>query len=242
MIQSTEITGSTNLKSIVANVITDTNDYTLKGYNRYLNYSIRGMKELSIFNGKDFYKEVELTINDVGCITLPSDFLDYMAVGVKYRGKLWTFTKKDGLVSPNGESCGVEAYDDDEEYAISGNRWVCGYGVEGGSNSFYFKIERKNNRIVLNGVESYTKVRLRYKSSGVSLDGATIVPKIYEEFLIAYIHWRAMQFDKGHTVADKELAKRNFNDEYEKLTNALSPKIDEWYDAIYSGYTQSLKR
>lgn len=242
MVESSEITGLVKLKTIVANVMSDMNDYSPRGYNRLLNYAIRGIKELRLFAGGNNVKEVELDVSAVNVVTLPTDFLYYVEVGIPYRGRMWSFTKDGRLLQPTGEADGIQTYSTGESAQVGDNQFVSGYGVKGGRNSFYFKFDLQNNRMILNGVNNLSKVRLVYTSTGIDSDGKTLVPKVYEEAIIAYIHWRRKQHDPQINRADKQDAFSWWNDEYEKVLTAKSATLEEMMDAVYSSILQTIKR
>jgi hypothetical protein len=241
MYQETGIKSYVSLKEIVYTVKDEQKEYSLRGYTRLLGFAIRGLKELSLQYPKDNIKEISISVNDNGIIPLPKDFLDLIAIAAPIYGVGWTFTKKSEMVSPLGEECGVAANNSDESHDIGDFGDYGAYGIPGGQNHYYFKLERGNNRIVVNGNIPNSSARLIYKATNVSMASETIVPKIYEEFLIAYVKEKDVRGDKKANQYDKESARRDKNDEYEKLITSTLPTLDEWYDAIYSTFYQTAK-
>lgn len=235
------IKGAVTLKNIVANVQNDMNDYSSGNYKRLMQFAIRGLKELNIFH-LDNVTTARLDVSDINTVTLPNDFLNFIAVGVPYRGKLWTFTENKLLIIPQSMDCGVDEIDVDygEGVDISEEGWYLGYGTRGGKNDYYLKKDFINNRIILSGFNS-TWVILKYISTGVKNYEETYVPGIAQETLIAYVHHRRKLHDRKFSATERYEAKQEYLYEVEKLELAQMPSVDEMYDVIYSTFVQTMK-
>jgi hypothetical protein len=242
--QENGLKGYTTLKEVVLDVINGMGKRAnMQYYYRFLQFAIRGYKKLNLFHipmGKVAY----LAVSDLNTATLPADFLSFLYIGVPYKGRVWTFTKDQMLVSPDSIDCGADVIDTDEgEGVVKGSTGaLSGYGIAGGVNDVYFKMDQANNRIIINGIVPNDKVTLSYVSTGISMSETTFIPKIAEEALIAFVHWQRVQYDDDVAMN----MKKDYEDQYNKCVNeieyATMPTLDELYDAVYSAFYQSAKR
>jgi len=236
--------GYTTLKEVVLDVINGMGKRAnMQYYYKFLQFAIRGYKKLNLFHmpmGKVAY----LDVSDLNTIILPADYLSVIAVGVPYKGRIWTFTKDQMLVSPDSIDCGEDAIDTDEGEGVTkgSTEMLNGYGSAGGVNEVYFKVDLPNNRIILNGIIPNDKVTLSYISTGISMSETTFIPKIAEDALIAFVHWQRVQYDDDVSMS----MKKDYEEQYYKAVNeieyATMPTLDELYDAVYAAFYQTAKR
>lgn len=235
--------GLITLKSVVMNVKNDIADYTPAMYHRLLQFSIRGYAELCRLGLSHTVERQWLTLTDINTVTLPPDYVSFVAIGIPYLGKLWTFTEYKMLIPPLSEEDGAPALDDDrgEDVAITDGGDVSGYPVTGGRNATYYMLDEEHNRIVINGCDE-TEVLLYYVSTGLLMNGETYVPRKAEEALIAFVHWKMIQHDRKANNYDKEAARRDYETEYAKLKHLQASSLEDIYDAIAQTWKQSIKR
>ena len=231
--------------NIVNNVLLDMhNEADLGMQKRLLQYAIRIWRNKLVLFHLPYVKTVELTMNDLNAVTLPDDCSRFISVGVPYRNRYWTFTE-DGrmLLTGLGGDCGEQVLDEDdgegENLEETGDR--AGYSIPGGRNDYYYKMDARNNRIILNGF-SRTTVRVKYISTGIRVDKETVVPVIAQEAMIAGVHMLRLRHDPKAARVDKDHAERLFNLEIENLEHALMPTVDQLYDTYYKTVYQSAKR
>lgn len=239
-----DLNGLITLKDIIANVMLDLGPEAREGeYARMMQWAIRGYGELQEFH-LNYLKETELTISDISTVTLPTDFVAFISIGIPINGRYWTFTRDDKILSPQTMDCGEDALNEDngENVVFGAGGYISGYGVPGGRNDAYYRIDYANNRIILNQNINRSTVILRYITSGVSLEGETYVPRIARECLIAWIHWKRIQHDSRVARVDKESARRDYYEEVNKLRDITGPSLEEIYDAIYETIMQVPKR
>jgi hypothetical protein len=184
-------------------------------------------------------------MTSINTITLPEDYVSFVSLGVPYAGRLWTFTKEGRLIPPVTEEDGeaVLSNDRQEDAVLGDGGFIGGYGVSGGRNEYYMRIDQEHNRIILNGF-SRTEVLLTYQSTGINISGETYIARMAEEAIIAFVHWKRKQHSinpKFHMWEIRE-AKGDYDIELEKLKHLQAPTLDEWYDAIYSAWMQAPKR
>lgn len=237
-----KLNGYTTLKAVVATARNLKGDYSARGFNRMLQIAITGYKQLNLYGGIT-YDAQWLTLSDVKKVSWPNDCVSPVAVGIPYRGKLWTFTHMGELIDPLSESEGVEALDADkgETSTVGDGGYIAGYGVAGGRNKVNIKVDDARREIIINGF-SGTQVLLYYKSTGVGITQETIIPAIAEEALRSYILWQDIQYQSGINANEKMMAKNAYENAYQTMIDMQMPSLDELYDAIYEGYVQAPKR
>jgi hypothetical protein len=235
--------GYTTLKEVVLNTLSGMGkSANMQYYFAFLQFAIRGYKKLNLFH-LPITKTAYLTMSDINTITLPNDYLSFLALGVPYKGRIWTFTKDQGLVSPDTTDCGVQSLSSTEgEDIVKGDTGsLTGYGLQGGVNEYYYKIDLANNRIIINGLTA-RKATLVYVSTGISMSETTFIPKIAEEALIAFVHWQRVQYDDTVPMGIKKDYEEQFIKGCNELEYASMPTIEELYDAVYSAFYQTAKR
>jgi hypothetical protein len=236
--------GLITLKDVVVNTMMDLGPEAQKAeYFRFMQWAIRGFGELKQFH-LNYVKEVTLDITDINTVILPPDYVNFVSIGIGINGRMWTFTKDNTIISPEGESCGAEAFTDEngEGVSIGDGGYVSGYGVPGGRNMAYYKLDLQNNRIILDQNLSRTSVKLKYITSGINLDGPTYIPLMARECLIAWVHWKRVQHNRNYTRGEKDDAKMDYYEEVEKLRDLTGPTLEQIYDAIAETWIQTAKR
>lgn len=237
------LSGYTTLKEVALNAILGMGRKgNTQFYFPFVQYAIRGYKKLNLFH-LPMPKVAYLAMSDINTVQLPDDYLSFYSIGVPYKGRLWTFTKDQSLVSPDSEDCGEgELTTAGGEDIVKGDTGtLTGYGLAGGVNEYYFKLDLPNNRIIINGLTART-LTLVYISTGISMSEETFIPKIAEEALIAFIHWQRLQYDDEASMA----LKKDYEQQYINGTNEIEastmPTLDELYDAVYRAIYSSVKR
>lgn len=239
-----EVKGYSTLKTIIANVLNDLDGGNMAHYKKYMQWAIRGYKELKLF-ALPIATTVRLPVNsDIYSVTMPDDFVNFVAIGIPYNGKLWTFSEYKDLIPTTTEDCGQETQDTDfgENITQDTGEYIYNYGASGGINQYYYKKDFGNNRVLLNGSPTLTNVVLKYVSTGVNIGSQTFIPKVAEEALIAYIHWKRTQFDKSATAYDKASFKQDWITEFNKLKFVTGSDIEAMYDALYETMIPTIKR
>lgn len=235
----THTEGLVTLKHIVKKALWQArrtqNDYTM-----FYELAHRGYRELRLHYVREGVKFAKLTPDSINCIYFPSDFIDFVALGVPVDGKFVTLTRKDDIIATTTLVGAIETLDsvsgegtdllDSDTYGFYAR---AGYNLDG-----YYKVDWDNRRIIVNSV-TRTEVILAYVTSGTETASDTYVPVKYEPALIAYIVWQDSCYD------DKRLAIANeFKVRYkEELLNIdEGPTADEWLDALYSTYSMLANR
>jgi hypothetical protein len=248
-----ELSGYTTPKAIVSAVMLDEGDGSDMGqYKRYLNWVIRGYKQLKMFALPNA-KEVRIAVNsDIYAVTLPKDFVKFVSIGRPYKGKMDTFIQYNELIATTTEACGQQTQLDSngENVTQYNDTYNTLYGMGGGIGQYYYKLDLNNDRILINGSPILTTVILKYISTGIEIGATTYIPVIAEESLIAYVHW---QEALNSPTPDQRYTKSNLSStavrerEYQKAFNSLKymvnmPTIQDLYDAVHESFTQTIKR
>ena len=248
-----ELSGYTTPKAIVSAVLLDEGDGADMGqYKRYLNWVLRGYKQLKMFALPNA-KEVRLDVNpDIYSVTLPDDFVKFVSIGRPYKGKVDTFIQYNELVATTTPECGQETQDSEQGENVTqyNNSYYSLYGMGGGIGQYYYKLDLNNNRILLNGTPTLTTVNLKYISTGIKIGETTLIPVLAEESLIAFVHW---QEALNSPTPDQRYTKSNLGmaaireREYQKAFNNLKyivnmPTVQDLYDAVNEAFTQTIKR
>jgi hypothetical protein len=234
------VKGVTTLKSIVADILMDDPDMGL--YLKYLNYATRILRELNLFHIR-IVNTVRLSMSTLGTVGIPDDYMSFVSLSVPVNGQQWIFTSNEKLIIPDTETGGVQELDivEGEGVVLGNGSDLAGYGVGGGRNDYYYRIDLPNNRIVINGFNRST-VTLTYVGTGIKIGQETIVPVIAKEAMIAGIQMMIDRRDKTVPMNQKDMSKMIYEEECEKLILIQGPTIDELFDAIAETYYQSAKR
>jgi hypothetical protein len=118
------------------------------------------------------------------------------------------------------------------------------YGGRGNQNEAgYYRIDLARRKIVFNSEISLTEVILEYKSSGVSGDGQTVVPREYIQTLVTYIHWQLKEYKDKVAQSEKARLRQRYIDEFDMVRRlTLGFTVEEYLDFTRSSYRQTPKR
>lgn len=229
---------------------------SLTDYERLLNFAIEGYSDLSIFN-VDTIDVAYIPVNtETNVAILPSDFITMTKIGVNINGRLWTLTVNNDIIIPRPEIIcqnDIESVSTVTDISALGGYYFCGhyrnglyidtlYGLGGGFNEAYYRIDKNNGVILFNGNVRNNEIILEYKSSGVKSGGAPI-PREARPALVAYIAWKHIQYDNRYSDADKARRENAYNLESHKLTLLdCGFTADEFLDTMRSSSSQSIKR
>lgn len=251
------------LQQTVYNVLNDLGIYSKENYLRFMQFAIRGLKDLNLHSAPG-PEVVYLTSTVSGIVDLPQDFISDYKIGIKRNGRIWTLTKINDLLLPRTDECGEpQAEGTFSDHAVTFNDSEVAnqvvyytphfneggyvgalYGAIGGINSGYYRIDYERNQLVLSNVAAGTTIVVEYKSTGVSMTASTLIPAESEEFIIAYIHWRRTQFDTSIPAGMRAEAKQNFIEAEEsyRTKRYCSFTVDDYLDSLYSGLHGTIRR
>jgi hypothetical protein len=254
---------TTTLDYVVRNVIVQLEESSLRRYETYLQYAIRGMRELTLYSGNSQalkIKHIPMLPNKA--INLPSDYIKYMKVGICVNGRVIVLGLDESLcLNENFSECGdpleiaIQNTDNPNYvffsfgYPFSGyyhnNQYVNSlFGLGGGFNSRgYFRVNHEMNQIQFASTVPDSDIVLEYISDGVTLDGTAIVPVEAVEYLIAFVHWKRVEAKRDST--ESEIARWR-NESMIKFRNCKHFNLmftpAEYLDSYRSNVYQTPKR
>jgi len=232
-----ELSGLKTLRQVVQELIF-VGEKSESDFFRYQQLIIRGFKEAKMFHLKGFTKIAKLTVSDIKTITIPDDYLSFVAVVVPTAGEYWSLTEKETLVySQSGASLDA----DDEEGEDINDSYSVTYGATGGKNKQgYIKLDEVNSRIIINSLEvGKTEVFLIYVSSGINESGTeTYVP----DAIVPMLHFYALYKDAIYKDKKFEHLKKEYESELDKVRYLQMPSLDAMLDALYGVFTSTPQR
>lgn len=236
-----DINGLITLKSLVEELIfKQKKDKSY--YKRYMQFAIDGMRDFSLFQSKAITTK-KLTMNNLGIITFPTDYLSFLSLSMPYGGKMWTLTRRDDMVSTTTIENGQEVYDSDmgEGVALS-TGYDRGMATTGGKNDYYYTI-LDNRRIMVRNTPVRT-LFLEYISSGVDLEAGnqTYIPVIAKAIIQRYIMKEDVLFNDKADKRLIEIYRRDYNIEVAKYKALTRMTVDELKDLFYSTMSYGVKR
>jgi hypothetical protein len=251
---SSEANNFVNLMHVVQSYMNEKGEKALTKVEKYLNLAIEGYSQINLWEMNTIdTARLDLDVNTMTA-RLPPDFLEMIKLGIEIRGKLYTLTVNNNLVKPEPlticdapiESVNVE--DPPAGGFYFAPYWYNGYyysalfGVGGGFNCAYYRIDYNTNTVIFSGFTGAYPIILEYKSSGVKAGGA-LIPRTAIPALKAYIHFASIRHDGRYSDSQINEAERRYNVELyslQRLNNSFS--YAELCDTLYSTYSQSIKR
>lgn len=246
--------GTTTLNYVVMSVLNRLRDYSMRHYSFLEQICIEGYTDLNLWH-LDNIEVVYLRMSEAKTVDLPADYVDYQKIGIPINGKLKVLTNHDKILLPrtflDGEPVGntdsgigsVSEYIYFSDH-FRGGQFVAGlYGVPGGLDQAYYRIDREERTIVFSGSVPRAEIVLEYVSSGVGLTGTTVIPREAVPALRAYLLWQLIENDRKVSSTEKERKKA----QYEEQVNALvafqsTITADEYRRHVYRHSRQTLSR
>jgi hypothetical protein len=247
------------LKRVVNEIILE-NDIAKSQYNRLLSFAIRGVQKINLFFYGTTMKCAKIITDSNYMADLPSDYLDFVAIGIPCNGELISFTRDKRLIRTTTTENGVQVLEENNGEGVikhQDNRW--GYGATGGKNEYLYMIDLNIGKIIINSNEfqkyvtqpfdstinefGKKELQLWYMSSGVSLDGETMIDSVATASLSAYVMYQYSLRSPSKSKADV-MKIQMLQREYENEINAVkmlrgSRSADEWTDFFCSLMHQS---
>lgn len=250
-----KVTSFLTIQQVVKSFLNERGEKSLTNYEKYINLACEGFSELSIYNLNSINVEYITVNSETNVAILPVDFISMVKIGVNVNGRMWTLTVNNDILMPRPETICQNPIVTPTEVDLNalGGYWFAPhwynggwvdtlYGVGGGINSAYYRIDEKNGIILFSGQVYNNEIVLEYISSGVKAGGSAI-PRSARPALKAYLHWKAIYYDTRYSRGDRDTAKRD----YEEAAHALSMLTysftkDEFLDTVRGNYSQAPKR
>lgn len=227
-------------KTIILSYLNARGDYSTDDYKRMYQIALEGYRELNIHHTRTF-KSAYLTVNEVGIVKLPSDFIEYIRIGLVDNGMVWTLSKNNNLKFTEKGACYIDVADPQLNTDLTKNSF--NYSSGGGVNVGEYRIDERQRTIIFRGQMTGREIILEYISTGIGMSEDTFVPVELLPVIRDYIHWTMLKYDREAPQVQKDDAQRNYSNSLVKyLRLKLTPSLDEVLDAIRSGYSQTAKR
>jgi hypothetical protein len=246
------------IEQVVKSTMNERGEKTLTNFERYMQMAIEGFSDMNTFEINSV-NVVYLDINpDTMLANLPPDFITMTKLGININGKMWTLTvNNDILLPPDSSICDIEPAAVEGRNITTepnGGYWFAPhinrsgvyvdtlYGLGGGFNTAYYRIDLTRRVIYFQGRIPNNQVIMEYKSSGIK-GSATLVPRTAVPALKAYLHWKFCENDYRMPMGEKMRKEQLYDKELKKLTEIENSfTMDEFLDTMYSTYSQSPKR
>lgn len=246
--------GQTTILYVVMSVLNRLRDYSMRHYSFLEQIIIEGYTEMNLWH-LDNIEVVYLRMSEAKTVDVPADFIDWLRVGVPINGKLRVLTHHDKILLPrtfaDGEPVGNT---DDNTGAINdgvyftdhfrNGQFVGGlYGMPGGVDMSYYRYDRENRQIIFSGSIPRGEIVLEYLSTGVNVQGTTVIPKEVVPALRAYALWQIIENDRKISIGEKERKKAQYEEEVSSVRHFQSTfTADEYKRHVYRHTRQSMKR
>lgn len=253
--KATEIGASVTLRRIVMGVIQRTPDHSMNEYFDLLQFGIDFVREkLRLFHEASI-EVAYLTPNEAGIISFPSDMVGYTKIGIPINGQLWTLTVNDDMLLNRAQKCGIDIRQvlntnnfpipqDGYFFAdhFRGDNYISGlYGIGGGFNTAYYRVDTKMRQIQFDGVIPQSEIVMEYKSSGISA-GAIIGPQAIASTR-TYIQAERADCDPRASEAEKARRWKRHDEEVAMMRDFDNMfTLSEFEDMMYSTTGQAPKR
>jgi hypothetical protein len=223
-------------------------------YPRILLAAINGLKDLNN-DLKSFVTEKVLDVADNDTVSLPSNYIDYLMIGI-VRGTEIAGLGVNNMAAPlTTDDCRdleIPIESDDNvtgtfnynvsHYSEDGQYIGRAYGVGGGqTTNGYYKIYKDKNYIALNGVTG-DQIVLRYLATIDQVDGNFMVEEYLVEAVKAYVLWKLKIGMRSYGIGDKKAAQSYYEREKKKALRRVGRfNIQEFVSALRSGYISGPK-
>lgn len=188
----------------------------------------------------DAFTTRKVTPTSKGIIEFPDDCIKVIDVMIPINGEWWSSTERKDMVNTTTIVNGAETRDDTDqgEGVDIQDPGYWGYGGTGGANTYYHMIDYDARRIFLDGWTT-EKVVLHMTTSGLNLDGDTIVPEQCVPVIDAYMFWKKAWWD-GSPMNEKQYREKIYLDELLELRVInFMPSKNQLLDIFYSTNTQT---
>ena len=251
-IDSPNTAATISLRYVVMSYLMRKNDFTMRNYKKLIQLVIDGYSDLNLYHIANvevqyFYMDENKTVS------APSDYVDWVKVGIPINGKLKVLTNDDHMLLPRKFQDGKDVGNLDAAAIGQGiffadhvrnGRYVAGlYGMPGGVNVAYYRYDRELRQFIFTGDIPRSEVVIEYISNGIKLTGSTVIPRQCLNALRAYLDWQMVEYDDRISDKTKDRKERKFDEQVEVLRFFESaPTINEYRDRLYRMIRQSVKR
>lgn len=221
-------------------------------YPRFLQIAATGLQELN-HDLKTIVTEVILPVNANDTVDLPSNYIDYMVIGVVDGGVISSLGLNNNMSKRTNDDCGniqdVQSVSDNDSGHFSynaSNHTKDGqfsgrnFGSGGGGNSNgTYKVNKQEGYISLMNV-SVEEIILRYMATITQVDGSFMVEEFLVDSIKSFMWHRYVRRMRSYGIGDKQIAEADFNSKRKiALKRGNRFTIPEFMNAFRSGYRSS---
>lgn len=245
------------LSYIVRNMQNETEDYSEKNYKRLLQIVIDGIREMRLYH-QPAIQVLYFELPDSGILPFPSDYIDWVKIAIPVQGQMITLSVNNGMVLNRAQVCAEDIRTMNRNNSFNtvgdgyffaphynGGDFVGGlYGVGGGFNTAYFKVDKTAQQIQFEGVIPAIAegkiVVMEYKSTGIS--AGTVVAAEMIEPLKRWAIWRSSMHKADVAMNLKQM----YEEDYYKAVRRLRAfnnrfSLSQYMDVLYRSKKQSPK-
>jgi len=246
--------GTTTINYVVMSILNRLKDYSMRHYSFLEQILIEGYGDLNLWH-LDNIEVVYLRMSEAKTVDVPGDFVDWLKIGVPLHGKLRVLTNNDAILYPRTFADGEPVGNTDDIYGgISENiyftdhyrdgQFVGGlYGMPGAADQAFYRFDREKRTIVFSGSIPRGEIVLEYISTGIKLQGTTVIPREAIPALRAYGLWQLIEDDPKVGATQKERKKQQYEEQVHALDFFQSAfTADEYRRHVYKHSRQSTKR
>lgn len=220
--------------------------YSLHYYLDFLVSSKDALKEISFDLPINTLRYKVLTKNSNSALELPNDYQDYARVSVRIGQYLKPLVETNGIdLVPNYDSnFDIQPYNTGIATATDPNQttyfsgyasplwWTVNWNTFGenigrqfggvGSYPDTFTVNKARNEIKINEDYGFTEYVLEYIGNGLDADSATHIDGYCQAAIEAYCMWQFKENNRTYSEGETQVAKRDYEQQYEILRARLS--------------------
>ncbi len=252
-IATPKTTGTTTITYVVMSVLNRLRDYSMRHYSFLEQMVIEGYSDLRLWH-LDNIEVVYLRMSEAKTVDLPADFVDWLRIGVPIAGKLRVLTNHKQILFPRKFEDGAPVGNTDDGsgsgefiYFTShfrNGQFVGGlYGLPGGIDQAFYRIDKETRTLIFSGSIPRAEIVLEYISTGVKLQGTTVIPREAVPALRAWALWQNIENDRKVSSTEKERKKLQYEEQVHALDFFQSAFTkDEYKRHVWKHSRQTPKR
>jgi hypothetical protein len=246
--------GTTTINYVVMSVLNRLKDYSMRHYSFLEQICIEGYGDLNLWH-LDNIEVVYLRMSEAKTVDVPADFVDWLKIGIPLHGKLRVLTNNDSILFPRTFADGAPVGNTDDSPGgipesiyftdhYRDGQYVGGlYGMPGAADQAFYRFDREKRTIIFSGSIPRAEIVLEYISTGIRLQGTTIIPREAVPALRAYLLWQIIEDDPKVGATQKERKKEQYEEQVHALDFFQSAfTADEYRRHVYKHSRQSTKR
>jgi len=225
------------IMEIVDTVLIDIGEQTNHQAPKYLNWALRGLKELQ-FDTHAAPREINILMNANKTVSFPSDYIDWVEVGIWVGNQVFPLAFNSKLVTSYGrDNCGnptIQTARKDSYHRDSGHYYYGGYVFNESSNHTgftsgnlcynygYFDVDDERGWFTFSSEVPTGTIHLKYLTNGINATGDSLVHTYAAEALTSYIHWKRKQHGDKFSANEREHERQLYYNELRKAKARLS--------------------